>query len=120
MTGFFTAPAITIAAGLVPIVPQDCNGTGGCQSVCEIAQLAQNVLNDAIYMAIFLSAVLFAWAGFLYLTNAANSGQHTRAVEVFKNVAIGLLIILAGWIVVDTIMKTLVNIGQFGPWNRIC
>src|SRR4051812_31007199 len=86
---FIVAPSVAMAAGVIPtIVPDTCRGQGGCQSVCDIAQVAQNILNAAIYLAVFLSAVLFAWAGFLYLTNVANSGQHTRAVEVFKNVAI--------------------------------
>lgn len=101
------------------IVPETCNGVGGCQSICDIAVVAQNVLNTGIYIAVFLSAVLFAWAGFLYLTNVANTSQHAKAVEVFKNVAIGLVIILAGWLVVDTLMKTFTG-QKFGPWNKVC
>ncbi len=115
------APNIILAQGVIPtIVPENCRGQGGCQSVCDIATIAQNILNAAVYLAVFLSAVLFAWAGFLYLTNVANSGQHTKAIEVFKNVAIGLVIILAGWLIIDTVMGTLVNKAHFGPWNKIC
>ncbi len=118
------SPMLAAAEGVIPtIVPDNCRGDsnrGGCQSICDIAQLAQNILNAAIYLAVFLSAVLFAWAGFLYLTNVASSGQHSKAVDVFKNVAIGLVIILAGWLIIDTVMGTLVNKGHFGPWNKIC
>ena len=121
---FIIAPSLVLAqTNLLPgqIVPQECNGKGGCQSICDLATVAQNVLNTGIYIAVFLSAVLFAWAGFLYLTNVANTSQHSRAVEVFRNVAIGLIIILAGWLVVDTLMKTLVGDGgSFGPWNKVC
>jgi len=120
---FIVAPSVVLAANVLPgqIVPQDCNATGGCKSVCDIATIAQNILNTSIYLAVFLSAVLFAWAGFLYLTNVGSSGQHSKAVEVFKNVAIGLVIIIAGWLIVDTLMRTLVgNGGSFGPWNKIC
>ena len=113
------APTLVLAAGLITVVPESCNGPGGCQSICDIAQIAQNVLNDAIYIAVFLSAVLFAWAGLKYLTNVANPGEVTRAKEIFFNVAVGLVIILAGWLVVDTLMKTLMG-GGFGPWNKIC
>ena len=119
----FVAPSVVMAATALPgaIVPESCNGVGGCQSICDPTTVAQNVLNTGIYIAVFLSAVLFAWAGFLYLTNVANSGQHSRAIEVFQNVAIGLVIILAGWLVVDTLMKTLVDqSGGFGPWNKVC
>ncbi|HEY4526511.1 MAG TPA: hypothetical protein VJK53_01550 [Candidatus Paceibacterota bacterium] len=119
---FFVAPTFALAAAGLPgqIVPERCNGVGGCQSVCDIATVAQNVLNTGIYIAVFLSAVLFAWAGWLYLTSVAG-GEISRAKEIFVNVAIGLIIILAGWLVVDTLMRTLVgNGGSFGPWNKIC
>jgi cytochrome bd-type quinol oxidase subunit 2 len=115
------APSLALAAGLpMQIVPQDCNtNPGGCSSICDLAQLAQNVLNAAIYLAVVLSAVLFAWAGFLYLTNVANSGQHSRAVETFTNVAIGLTIIVAGWLVIDITMRAFLGASLL-PWNNIC
>ena len=117
-------PASVFAqANLLPgqIVPQKCNVQGGCQSICDLAEVAQNVLNTGIYIAVFLSAVLFALAGFKYLTNVANSGEISRAKEIFMNVAVGLIIILAGWLVIDTLMKTLVNQDAgFGPWNKVC
>lgn len=119
---FFVLPSLAFAANPLPgqIVPEKCNEIGGCQSVCDIATVAQNVLNTGIYVAVFLSAILFAWAGWLYLSSVAG-GEISRAKEIFMNVAIGLVIILAGWLVVDTLMRTLVgNGGSFGPWNKIC
>lgn len=115
-----TAPSITMALSWPgPIVPKECNLAGGCQNICQVATLVQNILNAAVYLAVFVSAVLFAWAGFLYLTNVANSGQHSRAIEVFKNVAIGLVIILGGWLVVEVIMRTFLD-SSVMPWNVLC
>ncbi len=119
---FFVAPSLALAANSLPgqIVPETCNQVGGCQSVCDLATVAQNVLNTGIYIAVFLSAVLFAWAGWLYLTSVAG-GEISRAKEIFMNVAVGLVIILAGWLVVDTLMRTLVGSdSNFGPWNKVC
>ena len=119
---FIVTPSVVLAASALPgaIVPASCNGVGGCQSICDLTTVAQNVLNTGIYIAVFLSAVLFAWAGFLYLTSVAGS-EISRAKSVFVDVAIGLVIILAGWLVVDTLMKTLVDqSGGFGPWNKVC
>lgn len=112
------APSAAFAAGIPTIVP--CGGTGQPQcTVCDLAKLAQNILNAAIYLAVVLSAVLFAWAGFLYLTNVGNAGGVTKAKEVFFNVAIGLSIILAGWLVVDIVMRAFVGASLL-PWNAIC
>lgn len=112
-----TAPSLVFGAGLTKIVP--CDGIN-C-TVCDVATVAQNVLNTGIYVAVFLSAILFAWAGWLYLTNVANPGQMEKAKTIFIDVIIGLVIILVAWIVIDTLMRTLVNPeAQFGPWNEIC
>ena len=88
-------------------------------SVCDIATMAQNVLNTGIYLAVFLSAVLFAWAGWEALTAAGSAEKMGNAKSIFSNVVLGLVIILAGWLVVDTLMKTMTK-GSLGPWNKVC
>jgi len=115
--GFLLTPYIAFAQLPEKLVP--CNGVD-C-TVCHLAELAQNALNAGIYIAIFLSAILFAWAGWRYVTASGNPQQASDARKVFTNVVIGLVIIIAGWLVVDTLMKTLVKQnGEFGPWNQIC
>lgn len=112
-------PSFAFAAmGIPTIVTCGNTGQAAC-TVCDLAKLAQNILDAAIYLAVVLSAVLFAWAGFLYLTNVANTGQHERAIETFRNVVIGLVIIVAGWLVVDIVMRTFVGASLL-PWNAIC
>jgi TRAP-type C4-dicarboxylate transport system permease small subunit len=110
------SPALVGAAGMPSkIVPCD----GAACTVCDLATLAQNILNAAIYIAVFLAGVLFAWAGWNYLSAGGEGQKLTSAKNTFTNVFIGLVIILAGWLVVDTLMKTMTN-GQFGPWNAVC
>lgn len=113
----FTFPALLVAQsqGLPSrIVP--CNGVD-C-TLCDLATLAQNLINTGIFMAVFASAMLFSFAGFLYLTNAA-LGAKDRARKIFTNVPIGLAIMLAAWLVIDTLMKSVLG-GSFGPWNDVC
>jgi hypothetical protein len=113
-------PTFASAAGMVAIVPPDCNNKGGCQSVCDIAQLAQNVLNDAIIIAVFLAAILFAYAGLKMLMAPANAAQYSSGKKLFLNVLIGFLIILGSWLIVNTLMSILFA-GHGGlPWNKIC
>ncbi|PJE74125.1 MAG: hypothetical protein COV01_02625 [Candidatus Taylorbacteria bacterium CG10_big_fil_rev_8_21_14_0_10_41_48] len=98
--------------GIVPCNGPDCN-------FCSLAQLGQNIINLAIFLAVFLSAILFAWAGWNYLTNFGDTGKVSKAHEIFRNVAVGFIIVLAAWLIVDTLMKTLLG-GKFGPWNEVC
>ena len=110
-----------IALGQTTIVP--CTGAGGGEpcNICHIAQLAQNLLNTGVYIAVFLSALFFAYAGWTYMTAGGESGHVTEAKHIFMNVGIGLVLILASWLIVDIIMKTLVNESALrGPWNAIC
>ena len=92
------------------------NGLPACG--CEhLIALAQNLINTGIFIAIFLSAMLFAYAGWLYLTNEA-IGEQQKAKGIFANVVIGLIIILAAWLVVDTLMKGVLKDNI--TWNNIC
>ena len=110
------APVVAIGAGL-PDKIVTCDGVD-CK-VCDVATTAQNVLNMGIFVTIFLSAVLFAWAGWKHVTAGGDSGKVGEARRIFTNVGIGLVLILAAWLIVDTLMKTLTN-GSFGPWNKVC
>ncbi len=120
-----TAPAL-VSSAVFPGSIVTCSGAikegnlNPC-TICDIAQVAQNVLNTGIFIAVFLSAILFAWAGGIYLTNIVNPSGITKAKTLFGSVLIGLLIILGAWLIIDTLMKTLTpNSGQFGPWNEVC
>jgi hypothetical protein len=108
------SPMITLAAGIPDqIVP--CNGLD-C-TVCSIATLGQRVLNMGIYLAVFLAAVLFAWAGVKFLTNRENSGEISKAKSIFLNVLIGLVGVLAAWLLIDTIMYAFMGNHL---WSQLC
>jgi|SRR3989338_3241251 len=114
----FGAPDTT--SGLVP-----CDGPE-CQ-VCHVVALGQRLINFFVTIAILLAVGIFAWAGFLMLTSAGNEGQVTKARGMFTNVLIGLVIVLTGWLIIDTVMKYAFEESEletdtritFGPWNEL-
>ena len=69
---FFSAlPLVSLAwAPGDPIVPQ-CSFGGGsgpyCQA-CDLLQLANNIIAFTIYLSAFIATIMFAYAGFLYVT----------------------------------------------------
>ncbi len=111
-------PVIAFAQSTGTGVPSQivtCNGPD-C-TFCSLVDLAQNILNFAIYLAVIGAALLFAWAGALYLTSAENPGQRTKAKKLFMSVAIGFVIMFSAWFLVDTLMRDLTD-GRFTDWYR--
>ncbi len=89
--------------GLVPDCPPS-----GC-GWAELLELAQNIMNFMIAIAIPLSAIAFAWAGFLYLSSAGSEDKIKKAHGIFKKVAIGLFFVLAAWLIVWLIVSVLLK-----------
>jgi len=97
------------------IVP--CGSGGDFCNLCDLVQLAQNLINIGIFITVALSAVTFAVAGLKYMTAGGDTTKAIAARKMFTNVAVGLIIILGAWIGVDTLMKTVTDESRFGPWN---
>ncbi|MEK7152146.1 MAG: hypothetical protein AAB523_02845 [Patescibacteria group bacterium] len=106
-------PVVVVAAP--PLVP--CGNKG--QPTCDFNQLIgliKNLMDFAIIIAPFLAAIAFAFAGFYYFTSAGDTGKVETAHDIFRNTAIGLIIILAAWFVVKVI---LVGLGVTGDFNLL-
>ena len=79
----------------------------------DVILIAQSVIEFLIFkIAIPIAAIMFAYAGFLYVTNRGNESQVTRAHDVFLNVLIGIVIALAAWIVVKFIVTFFLGTGS--------
>ena len=115
-----------VLAGLILILPQivlaqivPCLGPE-CQT-CHLVALGQNIIEFLIGISAFVGAMLFAWAGLLMATAGGNEGKISKARGIFSNVIIGIIIMLAAWLIVDTILKALANqsLTRLGMWNEI-
>lgn len=90
-----------------------CTGTD-C-TACNIVDLVNGGLQWFLGFLFVLFAVLVAWAGFGLVTSSGNHHALDEAKSKFTNAIVGLIIILAAWLIVDTIMRGLV--GQTGGGN---
>lgn len=117
-----TVPSSAYAANLflngsTSIVPTECKacpcGVGGA------LQFIQNIMNVMISLAIIFMVFFIVWAGFLFVMSATNPESRSKARSMLINAFVGMVIVLAGWLIVDFVMKTLYGGGTFGPWNKI-
>lgn len=89
------------AQGLVP------NCEGATCDFEDFIQLITNVVNFAVKVAIAFSAVVFAYAGWLYLTSGGDEGKIKQAHELFIKVLWGFLFALGAFLIVQLITQQL-------------
>ncbi len=81
-----------------------CNGTptNPCR-FSHLADLINRVVKFLIIMILPLSAILFAYAGFLYLTSGGNTETKAKVTKMLTKAVAGIVIVLAAWLIVKTI-----------------
>lgn len=111
-----SVPAIAFAQNFFgPLV--SCEGSQ-CQA-CHLVQLADNIIRFLISIMAVLGAILIAWAGLLMATSRGNTGQLAQGKRILLNTIVGLAVMLAAWLIVDTIMKSLAGSEAYGMWQEI-
>jgi len=113
-TGSASVPsgAPTPASKIIPCTGLNCRP-------CDLAALAQNIINYLIGLTIPLAAVMFAWAGILYFTSATNPANIEKAKAVFRVVLWGFLIAIGSWIAIQLLLRTIMGRDYYESWNSI-
>lgn len=69
-----------------------------------------NIISLLITLAIvFVAPLMIAYAGFLYVVNPVDPSGIAKAKGILTNTVVGIVIALAGWLIVDAIMVVLYN-----------
>jgi len=113
LVGVLTLPILTYAQ----IVP--CDGPN-CR-VCDFVQLGNNLIEWFVGIMSSICALMIVFAGFKMVMGAGNPGAISEAKEMITNTIVGFIILLASWLLVDTVLRMLVGdeLPNFGPWNEI-
>lgn len=86
-------------------IPEDCN-TREC-GWNDLIALGSEILQFAIYLAVLGATVSFVVAGWKMMMNQGNSGEIEKAKGIMAKAAIGLVITLCAWLIVDFILDNL-------------
>ena len=97
------APAVS-AAAIVPCDGPDCDWGA-------LITLGGNILNFMVTISVFIAAIMFAYAGWLFFSDTGNASNIESAKKIFGAVVIGLIIVLTAWLVVNTLLDTLTGKG---------
>lgn len=113
----YAIPQVILAAGLVP-----CGGPGEpeCQS-CHVVQLISQVLSWLAVVLGVLAAIMIVVSGLRMVLSVGAVSAKEAAKKTISNMLIGYVIVLAGWMLVDTVMKMLLDETgpTYGVWNEV-
>lgn len=99
--------------GSAAMNPQYCAGNWG-----GLIAVLNNIIAFAITVTItFVAPLAFAYAGFLLVTSAYNPALRAQAKGLMMNTVIGIVIALAGWLIVDLFLSTFTYQG-LGGWTQ--
>lgn len=91
-----------------PKIIPDCGTNQEC-GYDKLIELVNNIITWIIWIAVPISAGVFAWAGLIMMLNADNPGKRKDSIDMMKKVFWGLVFILAAWIIVTTITNALIK-----------
>lgn len=74
----------------------------------DLVTLVNNMV-DFIFIKISLplAAIMFTYAGFKLMFSGGQVEAKSKAISIFTNVAIGLIIIAGSWVIIHTIISIL-------------
>ncbi len=109
---FFFLPFLVLAVGdgIVPCKDSSC-------SICDLVELAQNIINFLVMAAASIATALFVYAGILYIFAGGDKEKISKAHSIFFNVVVGFVIVLAAWLIVDLVMTVLLD--QSFSWHSM-
>lgn len=107
---FLPSLAFAQAGGLVPCSGPDCNTN-------DVVGFANGLISYLIQGLGIIAVIVLVYAGFKMVTSAGDEGAWTKAKELFANVIIGIILILAAWLIVDTLLKGLTGRG-LNDWTE--
>lgn len=92
---------------------------GEC-SLCDAQVLATNILVVLVIIAVLFFGLLCVYAGGLLVFTPFNIGNIGKAYRVLRRALVGLVLVLASWLVVDMLMRALYagDETEYGPWNE--
>ncbi len=102
-------PELAAAQGLVTCSGIDCNW-------CSFVQMVNGIVRWLVAIAVLIAVLILAYAGFRMVVSAGDVSAVQEAKKFMLNTVIGLIIILAAWTLVDTLIKALAG-GDLGVWN---
>ncbi|OHB21400.1 MAG: hypothetical protein A2939_03690 [Parcubacteria group bacterium RIFCSPLOWO2_01_FULL_48_18] len=116
---FLSAPSYAVA---VSIVPQTCATASSSEilakcGVCALAQAFKNATDIMITISGPLAVMFLLYAAVLFLTSGGSQERVSQAKKVATSAAVGLVIVLLSWVILNTIINVIFGAKLSAPWS---
>ena len=126
-------PGVLVTSLIYPSAARAQDGFVTCEGtpsdpcdLCHVVQTSHNILEFLVIIAVVIVILVIVYAGFQMAISAGNVQAKEDAKKYLVNGILGLILVLAAWLIVDTLMKIVVDedvqgkSGQrFGVWHEI-
>ncbi len=109
VTVFFSIP-VPVDAQLVSC-GRGPDQTSAC-TLCDIVKGAADITNYLRNIMVFVALVVIVAMGIMYIVSAGNPGMMETAKKGVYAALIGIVVILAAWIIVNTIMYVVFDVNS--------
>ena len=109
-------PDSALSAGLVT-----CDGSiaSPCD-FCAFMTMVNELIKWLFTILTLLAVMMMMYAGFKLVVSQGNSSAWGEAKGMLTNIIVGFVIVLAAWLIVDTLMKMLADSSAgLGMWNTL-
>ncbi len=122
-------PGSIFALALIPFYANaaivSCGGPGDACNFCDLFTLVDRIVNFFVKdLAFPLAIVGLLYGGVMWITAGGDPGKIDKGRKAIEYAVYGVIIVFAAWLIVDTVLKALLdggvgNIKGWGPWNKI-
>jgi len=95
-----------------------CNVAGPCD-FCDALIVTKNAITFLFEIAVPITVAMIAYGAIRMMIAAGNEEQVKNARQIMTSAVVGLVIVLAAWIIVNTILHLLAKDPTVAVWNEI-
>lgn len=107
------------AACTGPVTPNTPGNQRQC-TLCDLLKVVENVINFALILLVPIGVMAIIYGGFVYMTSGGEAGRVQQGRKIVTSAIVGIAITLAAWLIIDTVMKYLVDSSaKLKPWQTI-
>jgi hypothetical protein len=95
-----------------------CNIKGPC-TLCDAVVVTSNIITYLVEIAIPLAVIMIVYGGLRMALAGGNENTFKESRGILTSAVVGLMIAIASWLLVDTLLHVLAGSNSLLPWDQI-